>query len=162
MSVHSFAGVNFEASTPLRPVGTAEMEAAERALGCRFPSDYREFVLRFGSGELQELTLRVFSPDQIVQMTPGDRSRFCNYWFWVDSPDVWTQERAIESIACFDGSCGDDIRFHPADPLTMYLLPYGDTVIHRFTTFADIVQHFKREFAPDTDRLTFIQYGTNA
>jgi hypothetical protein len=162
MSVHSFNGVDFEASTPLSPVEVAELESAERALGCRFPSEYREFVLRFGSGELKELTLRVFAPSQIVQMTPDDRARFSEHWFWVDSPDVWTQERAVESIACFDGSCGDDIRFHPADPQTMYLLPHEDTVIHKFTTLADIVRHFRREYASESDRLTFTQYGTYA
>ncbi len=162
MSVHSFNGINFEATIPLRPVEVAELEFVERVLGCRFPSDYREFVLRFGSGELEELTLRVFSPSQIVQMTPDDRARSSEHWFWVDSPDVWTRERAVESIACFDGSSGDDIRFHPADSESMYLLPHEDTVIHKFTSFADIVRHFQREFAPESDRLTFTQYGTYA
>jgi hypothetical protein len=162
MSVHSFHGINFEVIAPLCPVGVAELESAEKALGCRFPSDYRDFVLRFGSGELEELTLRVISPSQILEVTPDDRTRFSEHWFWVDSPDVWTQERAVESIACFDGSSGDDIRFHPADSRTMYLLPHEDTVIHKFTSFADIVRHFQREFAPESDRLTFIQHGTCA
>jgi hypothetical protein len=155
MGAHSFHGVNFEVSRPLRPIGSAELESAEAALGCRFPSDYREFVLRFGAGEFDELTLRVFSPSQIVRMTPEDRDRFSQYWFWVDSPEVWTKEKAIESIACFDGSCGDDIRFHPSDPQTMYLLPHEKTVIYRFTSFADIIGHFRREFSPDSDGLTF-------
>lgn len=160
MNIHSFNGISIEVTSPLSPVGVAELESAERTLGCRFPSDYREFVLRFGSGEFERLALRVFSPSEIVQMTPTDRARFSEYWFWVDSPDVWTQERAVESIACFDGSCGDDIRFHPAESQTMYLLPHGDTVIHKFTSFADIVRHFQREFTPESDQLTFTQYGT--
>lgn len=42
----------------------------------------------------------------------------------------------------------------------MYLLPHGDTVIHKFTSFADIVRHFQREFTPESDQLTFTQYGT--
>jgi hypothetical protein len=162
MNVHSFNGIDFEVTKPLRPVGVSELHYAERALGCRFPSDYREFVLRFGSGEFEELTLQVFSPSQIIQITPGDRTRLSEYWFWADSSAVWTQDRAIESIACFDGSCGDDIRFHPADPSTMYLLPHEDTLIHKFTSFPDIVRHFQREFAPESGKLTFTQYGTYA
>ena len=159
MSSHTFNGIKFEATKPLRPVGVAELESAERALGYRFPSDYREFVLRFGSGEFEELTLRVFSPFEILEMTPDDRARFSEHWFWDDSPNVWTQEQAVESVACFDGGSGDDIRFHPADPETIYLLPHEDTVIHKFSSFADIVRHFQREFAPESDKLTFVQYG---
>lgn len=162
MGAHSFQGIDFETTGSLRPVAPAELEAAEAALGCRFPPDYREFVLRFGAGELNELTLRAFSPSQIVRVTPDDRTRLSEYWYWVDSPEVWSQERAIESIACFDGSCGDDIRFHPSDPQTMYLLPHEHTVIYKFTTFADIIRHFRREFSPDSDTLTFTQYGPNA
>lgn len=162
MSIHSFNGIRFVVTSPLRPVEAAELESAERRLGCRFPSDYRDFVLRFGPGEFEELSLRVFSPTLIFHMTPDDRVRFSKHWFWMDSPDVWTQERAVESIACFDGSGGDDIRFHPADSRTIYLLPHGDTVIHKFTCFADIVRHFQREFTPESDRLIFTQYGACA
>lgn len=156
MSIHTFKGISFETSGPLSPVTTAELEKAERTLGCRFPADYREFILRFGPEEFSELTLRLFAPADIVKMTPEDRHRFAEYWFWTDSPDVWTQEQAVESIACFDGSCGDDIRFHPADPKTMYLLAHEESVILPFTSFADLVHHFQQTGESDTEKLTFI------
>ncbi|MGV3755859.1 MAG: SMI1/KNR4 family protein [Verrucomicrobiota bacterium] len=155
MSTHTFKGINFETSGPLSPVTTAELEKAERALGCRFPPDYRDFILRFGPGEFKELTLRLFAPAEIVEMTPDDRNRFSEYWFWTDSPDVWTQEQAMESIACFDGSSGDDIRFHPTDPKTMYLLVHEERVILPFTSFTDLVHHFQRTSESDPDTLTF-------
>jgi hypothetical protein len=155
MSNHSFRKLRFETSRPLHPIAVGELESVEQALRCRFPSDYRDFVLRFGSGEFDQISLCVQRPSEILQRTDEDRARLAKYWFWDHSPDVWSQARAVESIACFDGTSGDDIRFHPSDLHSMYLLPHEDNFIIRFTSFADIVHHFRRTFSPDLSRLVF-------
>ena len=162
MKLHSFNGIEFQATAPFRPVELTELESAERALGCRFPSEYRDFVLRFGTGEFIQLGLRALSPSRIVQTTPEDRARLSEYWFWEDSPKVWTQKQAIESVACFDGNSGDDIRFHPAEPQTMYLLPHEDTIICKFTTLAGIVRFFRGQREAKLETLTFVPDGKHA
>jgi hypothetical protein len=155
MATHLFNGVAFETKAPLDPIEVAELDFAEQKLGCHFPTEYRDFVLRFGSGEFNELSLRIFAPRQVVEMTSDDRARLAEYWFWVDSPDIWNRERAIESIACFDGSNGDDLRFHPSDPQTLYLLPHEESVIYKFSSLMEIVRHFRRECEFHLDKLTF-------
>jgi hypothetical protein len=155
MSRHSFRGVDFDVTGPICPVSRDELESAEEALQWRFPTDYRDFVLRFGSGEFQNMPFRVLPPAAILRRTASDQARLADYWFWNDSPEIWNKTQALESIACFDGTSGDDIRFHPKDPGIIYFLPYEEHFILKFTGFADIVGHYRREAPSECGKIIF-------
>src|SRR5215470_9361352 len=106
-----FEGIKLLVVGSARPVPESEVAAAEERLKCRFPSDYRHFVTRFGPGYFSVLPLRVFSPAQVLASTPEDQQRLTEYWFWEESADVLTHRDGVRSIACFDTDVGHDIRF---------------------------------------------------
>jgi hypothetical protein len=155
MSHKSFQGINFSVAGPLWLVGQHELESAEQVLRCRFPSDYRDFVLRFGSGEFQIMPFRVLRPADILRTTVSDQARLADYWFWNDSPKIWNKTQALESIACFGGTSGDDMRFHPKDPRFIYLLPHEENFILKLTGFADIVAYYCRLAPRKTENIIF-------
>ena len=151
-----FRGITFDLAATKHPVSAEQLRAAEALLGCTFPPDYRDFVLQFGAGEFRELALAVPSPKAVAARTPDDRTRLREFWFWTASPEVWSQEKACGSIACFDGSSGDDVRFHPSDPQAMYILPHDHEYICRVTNFDDLISRFAEIYGTDRSKLTFI------
>lgn len=138
----SFSSINFYLAAPICSAGSRDLEQAESVLGCRFPTDYRDFIIEFGSGEFDKMPMRAEPPRCISLNTEADRSRLREYWFWDNSPDVWSQQLAVESVMCFGSWNGDDIRFHPSDPETYYILPHGEDVIYRLRSFDELVTHF--------------------
>ena len=101
------------------------------------------------------MPLGVPRPSTILRTTTSDQARFAEYWFWKDSPDIWNKVQALESIACFDGTSGDDIRFHPKDPRFIYFLPHEDSFILKFTGFAGIVGYYRRQAPRETEKIIF-------
>ncbi|MBI5772611.1 MAG: SMI1/KNR4 family protein [Verrucomicrobia bacterium] len=151
----SFRGIQIELTTQPDPISDAEIRSAEAALGCTFPPDYRDFLLQFGIGEFAQIPLRVLPPSALIWRTPEDQERLREYWFWADSSEVWSQNLACESIACFDGSCGDDVRFHPSNSSSFYVLPHEDSQIFRIATFAELIACFFTIYGVTPQELSF-------
>jgi hypothetical protein len=141
--MRTFGQIRF--SCDREPMGIRETEVAkaEAVLKCRFPDDYREFVIQFGAGEFRDIALQVLPPATIVAGTAADQARLRNHWFWPDSEDVLSRAQAVETVACFDGSSGDDVRFHPCDPSTIFVLPHESGVILRVRGFGELVGVFR-------------------
>lgn len=142
-----FEEIKFVLIGTVRPVSEADILAAERGLGCKFPSDYRQFIQKYGAGYFSQLPVRVFSPRQILDRTNEDQNRLRDYWFWKKSKDVLTHQDGIRSIACFDTDIGHDIRFLPEDPSILFVLSHDDESITRCTGFRDIVRLFDPGFS---------------
>ena len=157
-----FRGLSFTLGAPAQPVLESELQAAEIALACSFPPDYRDFVTTFGAGHFDGLSLRAFGPTHLARTTADDRQRFSDYWFWTESPEVWSQTLACESIGCFDSASGHDIRFHPSDPNSLFILPHEEAWIKRVADFAELVAFF-REFEPDDlESISYYPWPRNA
>jgi hypothetical protein len=150
----NFRGTRFELAGAARPVAPEALRLVERQLKCTFPDDYRSFVTQFGAGEFEELCFKVLPPSTIAAETERDRSRLKEYWFWDESPEVWTQGQAVESIACFDGE-GDDIRFHPSDPSKIYFMSHDEHVIYRCEGLAELLQLTRKYYDVHPGVLTF-------
>lgn len=111
-------------SEPRFVSSSLEVDAAETALGSRFPQGYREYVTEYGEGVLGGVYIRIYPPHRILG---GDmsqwRSRIAEYWFWDDSPEILTQARALECTIIGDTLDGDEIVFHRRDPDCIFVLP---------------------------------------
>jgi len=99
-----------------------EVNAAEAALGVRFPDGYREYVKELGYGTYN-VFLRVYLPSRLLRERRQWRDRIREYWFWDEGPLLLTQARALECIVLADTMNGDDLIYHPSDPATLYVLP---------------------------------------
>jgi hypothetical protein len=155
----AFRDISFGCIRQPSGIAAAEIAKAEAALRCRFPGDYSAFVVRFGAGEFRDIALRVLSPAAIVAATPGDQARLREHWFWPHSEDVLPKARALETVACFDGCCGDDVRFHPADPSTMFVLPHASEVVLRAQGFRELVAVFRSLYNVESKALTYDPCG---
>jgi SMI1 / KNR4 family (SUKH-1) len=135
MQIVDFQGISFIPDSPLNPISMQEVEAVEAVLGFTFPEDYRAFVSTLGIGET-EFSLRAWLPQNIRDNHLMEmRDRLSEFWFWDKSPELLTQERAVECVPFFDSSCGDDIIFHPSDRNRWFILQHeADTVavVHSF------------------------------
>lgn len=137
-----FHSLQIEVINTIHPVPIEEVEAVERTLGARFPIGYRDFVTRFGTGEFMDVPLMVLGPADVLARHDQDQKRLAEYWFWDESSDILSQKDAITSIACFDGSSGDDIRFLPGSEDTYFLLPHEDGVARRCTGIRSLFESF--------------------
>ncbi|MDB5441185.1 MAG: hypothetical protein JWM33_3612 [Caulobacteraceae bacterium] len=138
--METFDAIKFTVSGSARPVSELDVLAAEASLHCKFPSDYRRFIQKYGAGYFRRLPVRVFSPQQIVASTPADQQRLREHWFWEESADILTQQAGVRSVACFDTDIGHDIRFLPQDASALFVLSRYDGSITRCCGFADIVR----------------------
>jgi len=150
-----FRDINFELTGQPSPVSEADLRSAESVLRCTFPTDYRDFLREFGPGEFSPVPLQVLPPSALLRSTTDDQQRLREHWFWSDSSEVWSQKLACESIACFDGCCGDDVRFHPSDPDSIYILPHDETCIYRVASFAELLSRFLTLYNTPPDSLRF-------
>jgi hypothetical protein len=135
MQIVDFQGILFIPDSPLNPISMQEVEAVEAVLGFTFPEDYRAFVSTLGIGAtefwLKALSLQNIRDERLMEL----RDRLSAFWFWDKSPELLTQERAVECVPFFDSSCGDDIIFHPSDRNCWFILQHeADTVavVHSF------------------------------
>ena len=118
---------------PLALSTDAEVDAAEAALGLRFPFGYREYVTRFGEGVLGGSYVRVYPPRRILgglNNVDEWRRRIDEYWFWDDGADVLTKEQAQECVILGDTLDGDELVVHPRDPERILVLPHERDEIH--------------------------------
>jgi hypothetical protein len=138
--METFEGLNFTVTGTILQVSEAEISAVEASLHCRFPSDYRRFITKYGTGFFCDFPIRIFSPESILASTAEDQQRLRDYWFWEKSAEVLTQQDAVRSIACFDSGSGDDIRFLPEDASTLFVLSHDDESITRCSSFRDLVR----------------------
>jgi hypothetical protein len=110
----------------------AAVDAAQKELATHMPSEYREFITRFGEGTLGGY-VRVYPPHQILK---GDncvtewRKRIDEYWFWDDGADVLPKVRALECLIVADTVDGDELAFHPSEPDRLYVLPRYDEMVY--------------------------------
>jgi len=110
----------------------AEVDAAEKQLGVRLPTGYREFIARLGEGRLAGY-VRVYPPYQILE---GDnsvtawRKRIDEYWFWDEGKDVLTKVKALECVIVADTMDGDELVAHPSEPDRLYVLPRYEEKIY--------------------------------
>ena len=109
---------------PLVLSTTAEVDAAEAALGLRFPIGYREYVTRFGEGVLGGDYVRIYPPRRILGGSNNVqewRRRVGAYWFWDAGRQVLTKAQALEGVIIGDTVDGDELLVHPSDPERIYV-----------------------------------------
>ena len=123
------------------PISSEELLEVESQLGFSFPEDYRAFIRTLGAGETS-ICIRAFSPKDIKKYGDENRERLINYWFWTDSHDILTKERALECLPFFDSDVGDDIIFHPDEPDRWFILPHEGTHIYVVSSFRELVSHY--------------------
>ena len=115
MQTVDFMGIALLPDSLLSPVSIEELEMVEAQLEFTFPKAYRDFVVKLGCGETA-FHLRVFHPHDILESYMDEtQERLSEHWFWDKSPNVLTQNQAVECVPFFDSSDGDDIIFHPSD-----------------------------------------------
>ncbi len=118
--------------TQLFHANAADVDALEKQLGIAFPPGYREFIGRFGEGELAG-HIRVYPPYQILD---GDnclsewRKRIDEYWLWDEGREVLPKAKALECVIVADTLEGDEVIFHPSDPDKLYVLPRDEEQVY--------------------------------
>lgn len=138
--METFDGIKFTIHGSVEPVPESEVVAAEESLNCKFPSDYRRFVMKYGAGFFLRLPIVIFPPKKIAACTEADQQRLRDHWFWDGSDEVLSQEDGVRSIACFDTDIGHDIRFLPENNSVMFVFSHDDDTITRCGCFKDIVR----------------------
>jgi hypothetical protein len=128
---------------PLKPVLESEILEVEAQLGLVFPADYKEFVTTFGAGELSVIGLQAFTPHDVMEIFRYEsQERLAEFWFWEESPEILTQQKAIECFPFFGSAQGDDILFHPSDPNTWFILPHEEQHVVTVHTFNELVNYY--------------------
>lgn len=128
---------------PLKPVLESEISEVEAQLNLVFPADYKSFVTTFGAGELSIIFLQAFTPSQVMTAYRYEsQERLAEYWFWEESPEILTQQRAIECFPFFGSSGGDGILFHPSDPNTWFILPHEEEKVVAVHNFKELVDYY--------------------
>ena len=135
-----FREISFDTSRYF-PISIEELLEVESQLGFSFPEDYRAFVTTLGAGETN-ICIHAFAPKDVRRYGDENCERFAYHWFWTDSPDILTKERALECLPFFDSYVGDDIIFHPDDPNRWFILPHEATHIYVVSSFRELVSHY--------------------
>lgn len=134
----------------------SDVDALEATLSSPMPSGYREYVTRFGSGDLGGRTqrpegmlptdlfgsflglggrppdgpyLRVSMPRDVPDATHDWRHALEEHWFW-DAPEVIARERAAECAVFAYTVVGDTLAFHPDAPDRIFIFPRRGSAIH--------------------------------
>ncbi|MFJ9690752.1 SMI1/KNR4 family protein [Kitasatospora sp. NPDC101183] len=85
--------------------------AAEAAWGMRFPSDYIEFITRYGQGEIDR-SLSVAAPDELLPPDapqPGMRGMTEEArWLFEEDGEPTEEVRSADQIIAWGGSCTAD------------------------------------------------------
>lgn len=159
MNEVNFQGIFFNIiNPPLLPVSIEDLSEVESKLKFLFPEDYRNFITRFGIGETN-LSIRTLSPLYISNNYLSKmRNRLSEYWFWNESPEILTQERAVQCVPFFDSWCGDDIIFHPSKPNKWFILPHEEEVIWSVNSFKQLCDLYSKRFDNLQPPFTFEAY----
>lgn len=126
-----------------RDVATEDqISAAERALGTRFPTGYRDYVQTLGAGTLNG-QMRVVPPTEIVEKTAEYRDieaagvadaeqHGFSVWDFVESGlDLLPPDRWLAAVLLVDAGDGHRIVFHPDAPDDLIFIPHEEMEIHR-------------------------------
>ena len=109
----------------------ADVDAAEAALGTRFPEGYREYMTTLGRGEYCDY-VNVSPPEMIVKNQTGNKPpllEFCHSW---DGSEFGvTPERLAKAIMLGNSIDGDWIIFETNLPDAVYVLPESEDVIDK-------------------------------
>jgi hypothetical protein len=90
-----------------------------------FPTGYREYVTRFGSGVLGGY-IRIYPPGRILSGSGNVfewREWIAAHWYWEKGRDVLTSEQALQSVIIGATLDGDNLIVHPDHPERVYVLP---------------------------------------
>jgi hypothetical protein len=139
----NFQGIIFISDTLLSTVSIEELEAIEARLGFTFPEDYRAFINTLGIGET-EFHVRAYPPldDYLFEAS----NRLTEFWFWNKSPQILTQAHAVECVAFFGSSDGDDILFHPSNRNRWYILPHEEEEVILVHSFQELSAYFLQRY----------------
>jgi SMI1 / KNR4 family (SUKH-1) len=143
----TFQGISIVSDVPLCPIGSEELMQIEAELGFRFPNDYREFVLKIGAGELIGLWICAYDPKAILMGGMAEmRDRLSEFWFWDQSPEILTQEKALQCVPFFNTTCGADILFHPSNPGEWFILEHDqeDETVKTVNSFRGLFDFYFR------------------
>jgi SMI1 / KNR4 family (SUKH-1) len=142
-----FQGISIVSDVPLCPIGPEDLMQIEAELGFRFPNDYREFVLTIGAGELMDLSICADDPKAILMGGMAEmRDRLAEFWFWDQSPEILTQEKALQCVPFFNTTCGADILFHPSNPDEWFVLEHDqeDETVKTVNSFRELFDFYFR------------------
>lgn len=117
-----------------------DVDAAEAALGTRFPAGYREYVTTLGWGEYCGY-VNVFPPRMIVEGQSGETPpllEFCRSWNGAEFGI--TPERLAKSVMIANSINGDWIVFEASLPETIYILPSEESVMHKVGALTDVLK----------------------
>lgn len=86
-----------------------EILACEKTLNIVFDQDYKEYVLKYGSGILGGTYVRMYLPETIIMTNEDWKSRITEYWFWDEGKEILTKEEVLNSVRVGDTFDGDEI-----------------------------------------------------
>jgi hypothetical protein len=114
--------------TDLFVADNAEILACEKTLNIIFDQDYKEYVLKYGSGILGGTYVRIFLPETIILTLQEWKERIAEYWFWDEGKDVLTKEEVLNSIRIGDTFDGDEIILLKNE---YFILPRNSEMIYK-------------------------------
>jgi SMI1-KNR4 cell-wall len=136
-----FKGIEFKIEGEVQAISEEEIILAESELNVRFPDDYRDFIMKFGEGEVDGFWIRWISPTRIVQQElPFVREIMGEFWSWNTCRDGFDKEKAMSSIPLFVSSGGEIILFDPCNNNNWYILPHDEeeiSLVHGFEGLFD-------------------------
>ncbi|MEP6806541.1 MAG: SMI1/KNR4 family protein [Flavobacterium sp.] len=115
-------------TTDLFVADNAEILACEKTLNIVFDQDYKEYVLRYGSGILGGTYVRIFLPETIILTLQGWKDRITEYWFWDEGAAILSKEEVLNSIRIGDTFDGDEIIFLKNE---YFILPRNSEMIYK-------------------------------
>lgn len=138
---------------PLKPVLESEFLEVEIQLNLIFPSDYKYISQLLGAGEITSISLQIFTPYRIRDVLgPESRNRLKEFWFWTESSDTLTQQKAIDCFPFFGSTLGDEILFHPSNLDQWFILPRHDNEIIVVHNLDELISFYlDRESSFDDD-----------
>ena len=114
----------------LNKLEAAQVEAAELALGTRFPLRYKEFLTNLGSGTFCDLVY-VLPPHRITEEAAAHQRIFSEHGdFWEEKPPELTDRKFSELIVFSHTLDGDMLAFHPDNPYLIYVVPRHELMVY--------------------------------
>jgi hypothetical protein len=102
--------------------------ACEKTLNITFDEDYKEYVLKYGSGILGGTYVRIYLPETIILTLEEWKNRITEYWFWDEGKEVLSKDEVLNSIRIGDTYDGDEIILYKGE---YYILPRHSEMIYK-------------------------------